>query len=82
MALKKRKDAPSDTQAAGGNGAGPSSAPDQEADAAATQSIVLPARKRRAIDVLQETLATSEDDGSSDGDDGGLVLDWRQKAVK
>lgn len=37
----------------------------------------LPARKRRIIDVLQETLAV----GSSEDEEGDLVLDWRAKGV-
>lgn len=44
--------------------------------------IALPARKRRVIDVLQETLgADSEEGGTDEEDEEDLVLDWRQKGV-
>jgi hypothetical protein len=45
--------------------------------------IALPARKRRVIDVLQETLGAGGDseEGGTDDEDEGLVLDWRQKGV-
>jgi hypothetical protein len=44
--------------------------------------ISLPARKRRAIDVLKELEESDSGDGSEDGGEiADLVLDWRAKGV-
>ncbi len=63
----------------GGPEGGPAASAAPEADGGA--ALVLPARKRRVIDVLQEQLADSGEgtDGDEEADD--LVLDWRAKGV-
>eukprot|EP00955_Chlamydomonas_euryale_P090917 364584-Chlamydomonas_euryale.AAC.6 len=80
-ALRKRKAGENDCTEGTGSGTSGVEGTSLANDEQAAPIIVLPARKRRAIDVLQETLAISEDEDDSDDDDIGLTLDWRQKAV-
>ena len=60
----------------------PMGVPAEDDAVAPAAPIILPARRRRVIDVLQEQLADSEGDSDGSGDEEeDLVLDWRAKGV-
>ena len=76
--LRKRKDLGVKVEV----GAASASAEDDADDAIRAAPISLPARKRRAIDILKDLAESDSEEGSDDEKDtADLVLDWRAKGV-
>ena len=77
--LRKRKDLGVKVEI---GAASVSASAEDDDDAIRAAPINLPARKRRAIDVLKELAESDSGEGSDDEKDtADLVLDWRAKGV-